>query len=204
MTLGEFSMVISVAGALPYIAHILWGRVRPERATWFVWSLILALAIWGYRASGANDSVWFLVGDLAVTAMIFLLSLWRGQGGFSRLDLVCVGIASLSLGLWQLSSISLFAVWGVLIADSVAMLPTLIKSLHDPRSESSTTYAFSSVAALCGFVAVGQWNFSLLFYPAYLFLANFVLALTIWVGTYQVSRWQATKGNLHGKDIAYN
>lgn len=193
MTIGEFSMFLGMVGALPYIAQIIWGNVRPERATWFVWSVILMLAVWSYRSSGAGDSVWFLAGDLVVTVVIFGLSLWRGRGGWTRPDLICIGMAGVSLVLWVFSGIPLFALWGVLIADIIALLPTLIQSLNAPTSESATTYAFSSMAALCGFIAVGEWNFSLLFYPAYLFLANLVVALVVTVGKYQVSRMQAAQ-----------
>lgn len=193
MTIGEFSMLLGMVGALPYIAQIIWGRVRPERATWFVWSVILALAVWSYRESGANDSIWFLVGDLVVTVAIFGLSLWRGRGGWTQPDIICMVIAATSLLLWGFSGLPLFALWGVLIADIAALIPTLVKSLHDPNSESTTTYICSSIAALCGFIAVGQWNFSLLFYPAYLFLANFVVAMVVWVGKYQLSRMQAAR-----------
>jgi hypothetical protein len=190
MTLGEFSLVLGIIGAIPYIRSIVRGQVRPERTTWFVWSLILALALWSYRGAGPSDSVWFLVGDFIVTFTIFLLSLWRGAGGWTRLDISCLAIAGFSLLLWQLSSFPLFALWGVLIADAVALVPTVVKALHNPKSEGVSTYAFSSVAALCGFVAVGQWSLVLLFYPAYLFLANFVTALVVWVGQYQVQRLQ--------------
>jgi hypothetical protein len=188
MSLGEFSMLLGMVGAVPYIWQIVRGRVRPERSTWFVWSLILALALWSYRSSGASDSMWFLVGDFVVTVVIFFLSLWRGAGGWTRLDVGCMAIAGVSLLLWQLSSVPLFSLWGVLIADATAMVPTLIKSLHDPQSESATTYAFSSVAALCGFLAVAEWNMVLLFYPFYLFVANFTTALVVGVGKYQQSR----------------
>jgi len=188
MTLGEFSLFLGMVGAVPYIYQIVLGKVRPERATWFVWSLILALALWSYRSSGAEDSALFLVGDFIVTFAIFLLSLWRGKGGWTRLDVGCLTICGLSLLLWQTSNIPLFGLWGVLIADAVAMIPTLIKSLREPDTESSTTYAFSSVAALFGFLAVGEWNLVLLFYPFYLFLANFTTAVVVLVGKYQVNR----------------
>jgi len=193
MTLGEFSVTLSIAGAAPYAMQIVRGRIRPERTTWFVWAIILALAVVSYRSSGANDSVWFLVGDLIITVVIFVLSLWRGQGGWTRLDIGCLVVAGLSLVLWWTSRLPLFAVWGTLLADAVALIPTVVKSLRDPASESATAYVFSSLAALCGFVAVGQWDFTLLLYPAYLFLANIVTALVVLVGKYQVSRLSAAE-----------
>lgn len=188
MTIGECSVLISMAGTVPYAWRVVKGHVRPERVTWFVWSVILATALWGYHGSGGNDSTWFLVGDFIATAGIFLLSLWRGAGGHTRLDNICLCIALVSLGLAQLSHVPVLTVAGALLADWLAVIPTLAKALQDPASESSSTFWFSAVAALCGIVAVGEWNLMLLFYPCYLFLANFTTALVVGVGRYQLAR----------------
>jgi uncharacterized membrane protein YagU involved in acid resistance len=99
-------------------------------------------------------------------------------------------LAGLSLLLWQATNIPLFGLWGALIADVIALIPTLIKSLRDPQSEGASAYLFSGLGAMCGFLAVAQWNFSLLFYPAYLFLANMLLAVVVWVGKYQLQKVQ--------------
>lgn len=186
MTIGEFSVVISVAGIIPYVVGIVRGNVRPERTTWFVWSLILALSIWGYHSMGADDSVLFLVGDLIATGIVFLLSLWRGIGGWTRLDISCLVIALLGLLLWQTSAVPSYGVCGALIADAVALVPTILKALHSPDSETPVTYAFSSLAAACGIVAVGSCDIQLLVYPVYLFFANFTTALIVWVGQYHL------------------
>jgi hypothetical protein len=190
MTLGEFGMVLAMIGPAPYVWLIIRGAVRPSRTSWGVWTLILALAIWGYDSAGANDSIWFLVGDFSATAAVFFLSLWRGVGGWTRTDVTCVMLAGLSLLLWQATNIPLFGLWGALIADVIALIPTLIKSLRDPQSEGASAYLFSGLGAMCGFLAVAQWNFSLLFYPAYLFLANMLLAVVVWVGKYQLQKVQ--------------
>jgi hypothetical protein len=188
MILGELSMVLAIGGGIPYIYQIVCGNVRPARATWFIWTVIMAIALGGYEGSGAADSAWFLWGDFIVTAVIFALSLWRGRGGWSSLDIACLGVAATSLGLWGVSDIALFALWGVLLADMVALVPTIIKALHDPFSEGASTFACSSAAALLGLLTVGEWNLTLLFYPAYLFLANLVTAITIIVGKYHTRR----------------
>lgn len=188
MTLGEISFGISIVGAVPYALQTARGTVHPARASWFVWTCLLALAVWSYRAEGASDSLWFLVGDLFITAVICVLSIWRGRSGWSRLDVCCLSIAAAGIVIWQATSTPLFGLAGVLIADGAALIPTLVKALREPTSESASTFICSSLAALCGFVAVGEWNAVLLFYPAYLFLANFVTAVTIWVGQYHMRR----------------
>lgn len=191
MTLGEFSLVLSVLGVIPYLYGIIRGKVRPQRMSWFIWTVILALGLWSYVASGGEDSAWLIVGDLAVTAVVFGFSLWRGSGGGSRLDLVCLGIAIVGITVWQMTGESIIGVSGAMLADAVAMMPTLTKALREPMSESASTFAFSASASVCGILAVGSWNLPVLSYPAYLFIANFTTALTILVGQYQVRRLAA-------------
>lgn len=190
MTIGELGMLLVIVGAIPYMWHICRGNVRPERVSWFVWTVVLLLAVWGYRSSGATDSIWFLVGDLLVTGLTFLLSLWRGRGGWTKLDVACLTIALCSLALWQFSGVELFILWGAMMADMAAAVPTIVKSLQDPRSENVTAYMCASAGALCGFMAVGKWSLGLLLYPAYLFLVNLVIGLVVWVGQYQLRRMQ--------------
>lgn len=188
ISIGEASMLVSGLGTIPYIRAIIKGNVRPERVTWFVWSVILALAIWGYHSSGGSDSTWFLIGDFVVTFTIFLLSLWRGQGGLNRLDISCLLIAFGGLVVSQLAQQPIIIVVGAVLADTVALIPTLKKALLQPDTESASTYSFTAVAATMGVLAVGQWNLLLLFYPVYLFLANFVAAIVILVSQYQARR----------------
>jgi hypothetical protein len=192
VTLGEFSIVVSIVGSLPYVWQVVHGRVRPERITWLIWTIIMTLALLGYQAAGAGDSIWFIVGDLIVTTTIFLLSLWHGAGGYGRLDMACLGIAIFGLIIWQTSSLPVFVIFGVLLADVMALIPTVVKTLRDPLSESASTFLAGTIAALMGVVAVGEWNLMLLFYPFYLFLANFVLAMVILVGQHEVKRLAGT------------
>lgn len=188
ITIGEASLLISFAGAVVYARKIVSGKVRPERVTWFVWTVILGLALWGYHASGGNDSTWFLVGDFVVTLTIFLLSIWRGKGGFNRFDLICLFIAILGLVVSQISHTPMYVVCGAIVADSMALIPTIKKALQEPETEDASTFSFTSVAAAMGIVAVGRWSLLLLFYPVYLFLANFVTAIVILVSQYQSRR----------------
>ncbi len=187
MTIGEFSVVVSIAGTVPYIGQIVRGQVRPHRASWFVWTFILVLTLWGYRSAGAGDSAWFIAGDLLATAAVFVLSLWRGKGGFERFDVICLAVALAGLLAWQVSKAPLLILLGTMIADIMGTAMTVRGALRDPQSDSAVPFSFSSAAALCGLLAVGQWNMLLLFYPFYLFLANFVTASVVLTGQYQLA-----------------
>lgn len=189
MSLGMLAAIVSVAGEIPYIRSIMRGHVRPERASWGIWTLILIVAVWSYEASGAEDSLWFIVGELIGCSIIFLLSLWRGVGGFVRRDIVCTAIAVAGVIVWQLTDQPGVAILAVIIADMAGVYPTLVKSLNDPWSERAITFVTSAVAAALGILAVAEWDAALLGYPVYLFLANVVIAMVILIGQHHVSRY---------------
>lgn len=190
MVLSIVASLLSVIGAVPYVRGIVGGRVRPERMTWFIWSVVLALALLGYRASGSGDSWWFVAAELATNTAVFGLAVWRGVGGFARLDLICLGVALAALGLWKFTDIPLLMLLGSVVADVMAVVPTVLKALRDPYSEDGVWFACSAGASLCGLLAVGRWDLTVLFYPAYLFVANLATALVIWVGQYHSRRAQ--------------
>lgn len=184
--LGIISFVVSILGSIPYVYYIFKGRVRPERMTWGIWTVILILAVVSYQEAGAEESLWLLLGDLLITAGIFCISFFRGSGGLSKLDLVCLSVALVGLLLWLFSGSPLFQLVGALSADMIAVVPTIKKSLDDPMSDNPTTFAASAIASLLGIFSVGRWDITLLIYPIYLYTANFLTAVVIAVGRYQV------------------
>lgn len=188
--LGHVSFVVSVLGALPYLWSIFSGSVKPERTTWGIWTLILLLSVVSYHAEGASDSLWFLLGDLVITGLIFVASLWRGKGGYDRLDIACVVIALLGLFVWMVTNNPLAQLIGVMTADVIAMIPTVAKAIQFPYEESYIMYAASSCAAVIGLFAVGHWDGVLIAYPLYLYTANLIVAIVI----YTVQKVSNNKG----------
>jgi hypothetical protein len=188
MSIGEAAFFVNVAGVFPYLKGTLWGPVRPERTTWLIWSVILGLSLLGYRELGAEDSIWFALADFLVCFTVFVISLFRGTGGWSRFDLICLGVALLGVVAWQASDRTILVFAGTLTADVMGLLPTLKKSLQDPTSERASVYVCSSLASAMGFIAVGVWDWSLMFYPLYLFLVNGIVAQTVLVGQYQLRK----------------
>ncbi len=186
--LGRLSIIISVVGVIPYLWAIFFGGVRPQRTTWAIWTIVVLLSVLAYDAAGAGESVWFLVGDLIVTGTIFFASIFRGEGGWGKLDFSCLLVAFIGLVVWQLSNDPIWQMLGTLTADMIAVVPTIKKSLDDPLSDSPTTFIASSLAALMGIFSVGQWDVVLLFYPVYLYTANFLTAVVIGTGRYYANR----------------
>ncbi len=169
------SSILNLAFVVPYAYEILRGRVRPNRVSWFLWLMLgVASLLAVLKAGGRHEAIFnffFVLGE----GIVFLLALFRGASGFSRVD----GVALLG-GL--ASFVCLFALddpaWtllAVLITDFFGFLPTWTKSWRDPGSESLLTYSLALGGCLFGYLAVADRALLYFVYPLYLTLGNAAL-----------------------------
>src|SRR5690242_18066463 len=66
--LGALAGALSLLGFMPYIVEIVQGKTRPNRATWWIWTVVGAMLSASYYASGSPHAIWvplsYVVGPL--------------------------------------------------------------------------------------------------------------------------------------------
>ena len=82
--------LLAILSYYPYIKGIYKGKTKPNRATFFIWTVIGIVEIASYLASGGGLTSGLIIAYTVGTGVIFILSLKRGEGGGSRLDIVCL------------------------------------------------------------------------------------------------------------------
>jgi len=178
-SLGQLAGFISLCGFIPYIAEILRGTTRPNRATWWIWTVVGATLCASYYASGARHTIWvaasYVVGPLAIA----LLSLRRGEGGWSRFDRNCLSASLLSLVIWWLARSPLVALVANIGIDLLGALPTVRKAYAEPEAESLASWAIFLIADALNLCALSSWSVEASLYPAYLFTLAGVLVLLL-------------------------
>jgi hypothetical protein len=179
---GISSGILSAVCYVPYIRDILRLKTKPERASWFIWFTLGAIAFASQAAQGATHSLWLTVVQTFGVLTIFLLSLKYGVGGFMKHDIISLVVAAISLVLWYFTNNPLSALVLIIIIDIAGAYPTIIKSYYSPESETLSTWILSSIAGICAMIAVGSLNGALLFYPIYICLANAAVATAIVLG----------------------
>src|SRR3989338_4667786 len=98
-----------VAGVLSFSAHgffiftTLLGKTKPNRATWWVLTLVGLMIATSYYAGGARDTMWVALSYVLGPAIIAVLSLKYGEGRWERLDQLCLVGALISAVIWYLS-----------------------------------------------------------------------------------------------------
>jgi len=177
---GQIAGAIALAGFAPYLLSIARGRTVPNRATWWIWTVVGATQCASYYAAGARDSIWVPVGYVIGPLATALLALHRGQGGWSRFDRACLGGSALALALWWLSGSPLVALVAAVGVDAAGALPTLRKTYLEPWTEDGATWAIFLLANTLNLAALDGWSLQSALYPLYLFGISLAMVALIY------------------------
>lgn len=179
---GLLSAFLSAICYLPYLRDIFRKTTKPERASWFIWTVLTCIAFFSQLAKGATNSLWLTGVEAIWVTVIFLLSIKYGIGGFKRRDIVALIIAFIGLVLWTLTKDATYALLLTIIVDGTGAVLTILKAYENPASETLSTWLLDGIAGLFAMFAVGSWDFVLLVYPFYIFIINLAVAAAIIVG----------------------
>lgn len=174
---------LSFVGTADYIFSILNGKTQPHRTTRVVLFIVSVVNLIGTIAADAGMGVLILsLLFFARSLTLALLSVKRGVGGTSRLDIVCAVIALLGIVAWQVSGSGIWALVFAILADAVAYIPAVVKTWKLPKSEAPLMYGLEGVAATLAIVHDG-FRLSVIF-QAYIILSCVVMLVCIYRPTF--------------------
>ncbi len=186
--LGGISAVLAFAAFIPYIHDIVRGAARPQRASWFIWSALGAIAVFSQLAEGALHSLWLPAVEALGVFVIFLLSIKYGMGGLGRQDIAALSVAALGLLLWYLTEEAAIALYAVIAADLAGGYLTVAKAYRYPDSETALPWCLTASAAFFACLSVGTWDLVLLSYPLYIAVINLSVVAAMALGRKTLAR----------------
>ncbi len=167
-TIGIIAGILALAGYIPYIYSIFTGNTRPNRATWFIWTIVGGLLAFSYIAEGDQHSIWLPLGYFVGPLMVAILSLRYGYAEWTRLDTICIVAAIISIIPWVLSDNATITLIINLLIDMTGAIPTLVKTYREPETEDLSGWLVFFIANTLQLFAISMWNLAAL-YPIYLF-----------------------------------
>lgn len=177
--LGILSVVVNTIGLVPYVRDIIRKKTKPERATWWIWLALNAIAFAAQLAAGATWSLLFTAGIMVAVALIAILSLRYGYGSFHRKHIISLAIAACGILLWKLTRDPMLALLVVIFVDFLAFYLTITKTWKAPETETLSSWVFAVASAALGLASVGGYaNLTKMIYPLYILLGNGFL---VWV-----------------------
>lgn len=165
--IGILSSLIFIAGDIPYFIDSIRKKTQPHRVTWGVIFLLNIIGFANQYAAGARNSLWLFGAAVLATGAIFLVSLFNGVGGKTKLDIISLVIALTGVLLWIIIEDPLVSIFANILAAMVGIYPTMRKSKLDPGSETVSAYFFGSISSFLAAISVGELNFQLLILPLF-------------------------------------
>ena len=178
---GLLASAFILIGSIPYLVDIHHKSAKPHILSWFGWSLITALGALAMLAEGSTWSSAILWANTLMCLVIAVYAATKKAGVWSTTvyDYVLFGLGIIGLVLWQTLDMPILALICAIIADLFFGLPTIIKTYHDPSSETRLVWMFSTLSGLSGLFAIGILAFYDAAYPIYLFLYDFTMLLLV-------------------------
>lgn len=174
-------IVLQSIGGMSYLLDTVSGKVRPNRVSWFLFTLAPALAFFAQLQQGVGSEIWstFIVGF--VPFLIFIASFVnkKAEWRMTKLDLVCGTLSLLGLILWAITKVGNIAIIFAIFADILACVPTIVKSWFDPETESDAPFLSGVLNSVFGLLVIKNWNFENYAFITYLLFANLLLTILI-------------------------
>lgn len=186
------SAVIVAVEAVAYAIYargILRGAIRPSRATWLIWAVLLWLTVASSWQGGAGAAVVKTVAMAFGVTAIAVLALRFGTGGCVCSDRACFGLTAVGIGGWTVSADPIVGLALFILTDAVGAIPTIRDLLRDPDRERPAYWLLCSFGCVLtlALVDAGGWSlsshgFAQWSYPAYLLAVNLTVLLAQQIG----------------------
>lgn len=179
--LDSYSLIGIMAGAISFCAYVFYivntlkGKTKPNRATWWILTLIGIMIAWSYYVEGARDTIWIALSYVVGPLVIAILSLQYGEGEWETLDKACLTGAISSAVVWSISESALVVLIINVCMDFIGLIPTIKKSYLRPEGEDRTAWTMEVIAGFLNLFAIKNWIFGIAFYPLYLVIINSVV-----------------------------
>jgi len=173
--------LICLLGGGSYILDTLKGKVKPNRVSWGLWTL-LVMTIFAAEIKqgvGIQSLATFVVGF--ITSLIFIASFVNKEAYWklTRFDFSCGLLSITGLVLWYFTKNPNMAILLSIFADLAAGIPTLVKSYKFPETENWKDFAGSAVNVGIAMLTLKIFSFAFLAFPLYLFLYDFTAFVLI-------------------------
>jgi len=183
--------VLSITAALPYLLDIFRQKTKPHLFSWLIWVLITAIAFAGQLTDEGGVGAWVTGFNSVVCLFIFLLGFKYGEKHITRGDWISLAASIFVILLWLVTDTPFYSMICLCFIDVSGYFPTIRKSWHKPNEETALTYFLSGMMYVTGIIALQNYTWTTLLYPASLVFTNIAFVL------YLLWRRAVTKGNHH-------
>lgn len=168
---------LEIIGGVNYVIDVLRGKARPNRVTWALWAAAPIIAFLAQLDEGVGIQSLMTLSVGLSPLLVFIASFVskKAYWELKPLDWLFGILAVLGLALWQITGEGAIAIAFGIAADSLAAIPTIIKSFHKPETESALIFGFATINALILLLTLDEWTFEEYGFALYIFIVAITL-----------------------------
>jgi len=164
--------LVNILGAISYIKKTLSGHTKPNRVTWFLWSVSPFIATAAALTKGITWAALpvFMAGFGPFLIFLASFANKKSYWKLGKFDYLCGFFSILALTLWGITKEPIVAIVFAILSDALAAIPTLKKSWTHPKTESPIAYTTGMFNAITSFAAIKTWTFAEYGFPVYIII----------------------------------
>lgn len=173
---GLAAQSILAASILPYAISIFRGTVKPNRISWFIWSVI-GFAFWLITPESADQVTKMLTVIFWINpTLIFLFTLLKGENvkpdPLEKFSLL-VGLSAIAIWLILRENSGVLPTIIAIIADFCALLPTLRFVMSAPDEERPLAWIFFFLGSFIALFGIEHYTLESMLLPVYMSIGAF-------------------------------
>lgn len=185
---GIASLGLNLFGYIPYIRGVLKGKIKPQRITWGIWTVLLIITFINQILNGGGYSVLFLGSTAILVFITFILSIRKGVGGATKFDKIILTSSLILFIYWILVRDTRTSTIIATLIDLVGALPTVIKAYKAPSTEAYLQWIMAALGGLLGMLSITTSDYILYVYPTYVFAMNSIIVSAKFFGEQSIAR----------------
>lgn len=173
--------LLNLFGSMTYVIKTVKGEVKPNRVTWFLWSVIPFIIFTAQIKQGVGLQALMSASIGFVPVLVFIASFLNKKAYWKigRLDIICLILSLVGLLLWYITKIGNAGIFFFILADALAAIPTIVKSYWAPETEDDKVYFFGAIGALLTLLTIKVWNFETAGFALYVFFLSTLLTILV-------------------------
>lgn len=175
--LGFITIVIAIVSYGFYFKGIFFGNTKPQPFSWFVWSVISAIAFAAQISQKAGPGAWITGFTAVICLAISVVASFKMDWQFKVLDWLSLFGALAALIVWRYTNDPNIAAVLVSLAFALGFVPTFFKAYKKPAEETAITFALNSLKFGIALIALNSFSLATGLYPTTLFLLNGLFAI---------------------------
>lgn len=168
-------------GGLFYLIDVLKGKVKPNRVSWFLWALapLIAFTAQIQQGVGLESVLTFSVGFIPLLIFIASFVNKKSEWKLTKFDFICGALSILGIFLWLITKDANLAILFAIIADTLASIPTIVKSWKEPETENYWVFLGGIINSGVALLIIKEWNFATASFSLYILVLSILFTLLI-------------------------